>query len=426
MGLAVLLVYIALNLLSPGDMLPDIKDFRPTLVMALASLPLAGLARLQRPELGKLRVQFILMLVFFGWSLCSWFPHGGLGANVRTLVEFSSNVIVYFVGVMLLGSPSRLSFLRAVLVAVAIFVMINAFFGIPYARATGVTTPYDLTGENTLDPSNHVHDVRIRGLGMLNDPNVFGQFLLMILPMLYVAKGESGLGIGWALAGPITLLFMVGVYFTGSRGAELGVAALMAMYLIGKSRVRGVVVSGVFAMLMLVVINATRHRTISMSQGLDRLAIWSDGMSYVKRSPIWGIGWGAFTDTQGMTAHNSPLLVAAELGFVGLFLWTAIIVVTMIQLSRVPKVIGATDPGLARWAVATRLSLGVYLVTGFFLSRAYQLPLYLLFGMAGAIVANAGGDDAIPLRGTHWPLWTLIVSAGVLVLIYLMLRLRVV
>jgi O-antigen ligase len=244
--------------------------------------------------------------------------------------------------------------------------------------------------------------------------------------MLYVSKKDSGLGVGWLLAIPVTLLFLIGVYYTGSRGAEMGVAALIAMYLIGKSKTTGLLLSGVFAGLLLLVINATRSRTITMQQGMDRLAIWSDGMSYVKHSPIWGNGWGSFTDMQGMTAHNSFLLVAAELGIVGLFLWTSIIVVTMIQLSRVPKVIGATNPALARWAVATRLALGVYLVTGFFLSRAYQLPLFLLYGMAGAIVANAGGDDAIPLRGTAWPLRTLGICVGVLALIYVMLRLRMV
>ncbi len=49
MGLALVLAYIALNLLSPADMFPDLAVFRPTLVMALASIPLAALVRMQRP-----------------------------------------------------------------------------------------------------------------------------------------------------------------------------------------------------------------------------------------------------------------------------------------------------------------------------------------------------------------------------------------
>lgn len=406
-------------------MFPDLRQFRPTLILALASLPLAGLARLQRPELGKLRVQFILVLLFYCWALGSWFPHGGLGANVKTLLDLSPNVIVYFVGVMLLGSPTKLSFLRTVLVLVAIFVMINAFMGIPFARVSGVTTPYDLTSDSGI-PGSHEHDVRIRGLGMLNDPNVFGQFLLMILPMLYVSKKDSARGVGYLVSVPITILLLIGVYYTGSRGAEMGVAALIGLYLIGRSKVKGLLISGVIAMGMLLVVNATRNRTIGMKEGLDRLAIWSDGMSYVKSSPIWGIGFESFTDKQGMTAHNSFLLCAAELGLVGLFLWVSMIMVTMIQLGRIPKSVGASNPAMARWAAAVRLSLGVYLFTGFFLSRTYELPLFLLLGMAGSIIASFGGDEALPLRGTGWSLWALGLGGGALGLIYVMLRLRMV
>jgi O-antigen ligase len=162
-----------------------------------------------------------------------------------------------------------------------------------------------------------------------------------------------------------------------------------------------------------------------MNGGMDRLAIWSDGMTFFKRSPIWGIGFGGFTADRHMTAHNSYLLVAAELGVIGYFLWMSIIVVTMIQLSRVPKAVGKSDPVLARWAVGLRLSLAVYLFTSFFLSRTYSLPIYLLFGMAGAIIAAAGGDDAVPVRGTGWPVWSMGLCVGILTMIYIMLRLRV-
>jgi hypothetical protein len=127
-----------------------------------------------------------------------------------------------------------------------------------------------------------------------------------------------------------------------------------------------------------------------------------------------------------MTAHNSYLLCAAELGMLGYFLWMSIVVVTMMQLGRVPKVVGASNPALAQWAVALRISLGVYLFTGFFLSRTYELPLFLLIGMSGAIITAAGGDDAIPLRGTFWPVWSFGLCVGILTLIYVMLRLRLV
>lgn len=422
MGLALVLAYIGLYLLSPVDMVPALAPFRPNLILALASLPLALMARLQSPEIGKLRTQLILVILFFGWALGSWLPHGGFGANLVTLFYLTPNVIVYFVGIVQLRTPFRLGLMRTILVLVAIFVMTNAFLQIPYARASHVSTPYVLAERGL---SGH-DDVRIQGLGMLQDPNQFGQFLLMILPMLFVRNKGAGLGLGFMGAIPIAILFLVGVYFTGSRGAEMGLVALIGLFLIRRFKTTGALLSAGIGGLTLLAANTFRSRTISFSGGKDRLALWSEGMAYFKHSPVWGIGFGGFSARLGMTAHNSYLLCAAELGLVGYFFWMSILVVTMMQLNRVPKIVGKSNPALAQWAMALRLSLGVYMFTGFFLSRTYDLPLFLLIGMSGAVITAAGGDEAIPVRGTGWPAWSAGLCVGVLGLIYVMLRLRAV
>src|ERR1039458_202113 len=175
MGLAVVLAYIALNLLSPANIFPSLSPYRPLLILAAASLPVAILGRLQSPELGKLRTQFILVSLFFVVACCSWFPHGQLAANLTTVFDLAPNVIAYFLVIVVLRSPSRLAFLRG-------------------------------------------------GLGVMGDPNVFGQYLLMILPMLFVGKKNTGLGTGYLIAIPITVLFLIAVYYTGSRAAGVGVA----------------------------------------------------------------------------------------------------------------------------------------------------------------------------------------------------------
>jgi putative inorganic carbon (HCO3(-)) transporter len=421
MGVAILLAYIALNLLSPDDMLPGLKAFRPALVLALACFLMAILKLSQRPNF-KLRTQFVLVILFYGWALFSRFLNGELGANVRTLLELSPNVMVYFMGLFLLNSPRKLNALRTTLLIVAIFVLINAFIGIPSARDLGVTTPYDLTSPIGGFPP---YSVRIRGMGMLNDPNVLGHFLLIVLPMLYVRRKDSGPDFPYVIVVPITILFLIGVYWTGSRGAEIGVAAVLGQALIRRFKTTGALLSGTIVALLLLAINSFNgNRTVTVSGGLDRLAIWSDGLSYFKGSPIWGIGYDNFAAKQGMTAHNSYLLCATELGLVGFFLWMSVIVVTFIQLNGVHKLLAKSNPGLARWAAALRLSLGAYLFTGFFLSLTYELLLFMLLGMAGSIITLAGGDDAVRLRDTKWPLWAVGNCAGLLVIIYGAVRLR--
>jgi O-antigen ligase len=420
MGLALVLIYIALNLLSPADMIPALSPFRPMLILAALNLPFALMSRFQAPEVGKLRTQFVLVLMFFGFACVALIPHRLYGANLQTLAEMMPNALAYFLGIIHFRTPQRLRFVRATLVGIAFFVLFNALLEFPYARASGLDTPYVMAQGTFLTNI----DFRIRGLGMLHDPNTLGQFLLLILPLLFVAKSDAGLGVGWLGAIPTTLVFLLGVYFTGSRGAMLGLAVLVGLLLVRRLRTTGAIIATVVGGLGLLIVNAYKTRTISLSGGMDRLAIWSDGLSYFRQSPLWGIGPRAFMDRYGMTAHNSFLLVAAELGIIGYFLWMSMILVTLIQLNRIPAIVGKSDPSLVRWAVALKISLGGYLFTSFFLSRAYELPLFMLLGMCGGVIVAAGGDDVVTLRGSGWPVWSLILCVGILALIYAMLRLR--
>jgi O-antigen ligase len=267
-------------------------------------------------------------------------------------------------------------------------------------------------------------EVRIRGLGVLNDPNMFGQFLLLILPLLFVGKGKNGPRYLFAI--PVAVLLVIGVFLTASRGAQMGLGVLIGLFFVSRFKKTGKVAAAIIGPLSLVGINAATSRKVSMGGGMDRLAIWSDVMDFFKHSPIWGIGVGGFLERDDWTAHNSYLLCAAEMGIVGFFLWMSVLVVTLIQLNRVPKLVGESNPELARWAVAVKVSLGGYLFTSYFLSCTYALTLFLLLGMAGAIIAAAGGDEAIPLRGTNWQAKALGLCVGILTLIYVMLRLRVV
>jgi O-antigen ligase len=419
MGLVFVLAYIALNLLSPADILPVLAPFRPLLVLALINLPLALVTRLQAPEVGKLRTQFALVLLFFGFAISAQIPHRMYGANITTLVELAPNVIAYFLGILYFGTPNRLRIVRAMLVAIALFVLVNAILDLPFARSAVVSTPYVMAG---ISPTGV--EARIRGLGMLNDPNTYGQFILMIMPLLFVAKSDTGLGVGWLLTLPISAIFLTAVVLTGSRGALLGTAVLAGLFLVSKLRATGAVMATVVGGLVLIAANAYKSRAISLSGGMDRLAIWSDGLAYFKSSPLYGIGPRNFGAQFGATAHNSFLLVAAELGIVGYFLWMSMQVVTLMQLSRISAPGAKFDPQLGRWAKALKISLGGYMFTSFFLSRAYELPLYLLLGMCGGVIIAAGGDEAVPLRGSFWAAWSLIACVGILALIYVMLRLR--
>src|SRR5262249_3266951 len=159
---------------------------------------------------------------------------------------------------------------------------------------------------------------RIRGLGVLHDPNALGQFLLMLLPMLFVSNAadeRAGKAI-YFLAIPISLFFLYGIYLTNSRGSALGVLVLIAILLTRRYRQIGIAASGIFAAIGVVALRS-QPRSVSIEGGADRLMIWSDGLAMFKHSPLWGVGYYGFQEHSILTAHNSYLLCAAELGLIG-------------------------------------------------------------------------------------------------------------
>ena len=416
MGFVVVLIYVTLYLLSPADMFPALAPYRVLLLLALLTLPLSVVPLLQSQVVINLRTQFLLVVAFFLFAMFSWVPHGWFGGALFALDSLIPNLLIYFVGIVHFGSPWRLKILRLALVLVALYVLGMALSQVPEARATGVETPYVMAG---------IDEPRIRGLGLLHDPNFFGQYLLMLLPMLFVTTKPKGMGIGYLLAVPVALVLLYGIYMTNSRGAAMGCVLLIGLYLVKRFKRIGAALSGIVGVAVLLAINLTRTRTISISGGIDRLALWSDGLGYFKSSPLWGIGYYAFVDREHMTAHNSYLLCAAELGLIGYFFWMSILVVTIIYLRRAAKMPSA-NPIWARWASAINMSLITYLFTSFFLSRTYDLPLYLLLGIAGAVINASGGEQKLLATPSRWPVWAAGACISSIMLIYVLVRLRAV
>ena len=90
-------------------------------------------------------------------------------------------------------------------------------------------------------------------------------------------------------------------------------------------------------------------------------------------SPL-GIGKGAFVDHHGLTAHNSYILVAGELGALGYTLWGGALLLTMVTSyffirSSKDKELTTEEKDEISMIKTLFFSLAGFMVTGFFLSR---------------------------------------------------------
>jgi hypothetical protein len=291
---------------------------------------------------------------------------------------------------------------------------------------------------------------RLRGLGMINDPNDFGQVIVCLIPLLFIFWRTQKMlwNIGLVIL-PVCAL-LAGTYLTHSRGALL---ALMAIMIVAARRRIGtlpsiLIAGGVLAAAML--LNFTGGRGISANAGSDRTALWSSGLQMLKSHPFFGVGLGSFADNCdgcGHTAHNSLVVCAAELGMVGLFFWAmflfstvrdALVIASPAKVSEAgPAMLeeGRLSQGRNRIVVVDKaevnrfgrllvLSLTGFLVAGWFLSRAYVMTFFLLGGIVEAVyeMALQRGMITPRLRLSRVFLYSAGLSILLVLLMYILLR----
>ena len=82
-----------------------------------------------------------------------------------------------------------------------------------------------------------------------------------------------------------------------------------------------------------------------------------------------------------------------------------------------------SSPVPRQWIVAMRLALVAFMATAWFLSRSYTTTMYLVLGLATAMIALQQGEIKTPDRD-RWILFTATAEVLAIILIYGLVRLR--
>lgn len=245
------------------------------------------------------------------------------------------------------------------------------------------------------------------------DNNHLALVLLMVLPFLYYLYRHSASQLaryGFLAALPLTVLAIVA---THSRGALLGLFAI-GVWIVLKSRKRllGMVLVGLCALMVVQLAPqqwSSRMETIQTADEdasfMGRVAAWKVSSAIAVAHPVFGGGFRAlqshrvwddhkgsqgllgFVDTpvlnrSGVAAHSIWFEVLGDQGFVGLFLFVALLVNGFLTRRAVWKLVRQNGPR-QQWAGDLADMLGAallaYVVSGSLLSAAYfQLPYVCL------------------------------------------------
>src|SRR5262249_5396232 len=152
-----------------------------------------------------------------------------------------------------------------------------------------------------------------------------------------------------------------------------------------------------------------------------RVDAWYTALQLFIWRPITGVGMGLFTEHNKLTAHNSWMLVLAELGLFGYMVWFSLAGFSTQQMYVVGKYVApaaarpaareakpASEPRVQSLGLTLfYTSVGV-LVCAFFLSRSYSLLFFLYWGLCAGMYngarARLPGMAAVGSHefGKHW------------------------
>jgi probable O-glycosylation ligase (exosortase A-associated) len=246
---------------------------------------------------------------------------------------------------------------------------------------------------------------------MIADNNDFGLAMNMTVPLfLFLAQSEKK---PWLkrLFGGLFLMAIPVVFFTYSRGALLGLIAVLGMMML-QVKQKKVLIPVVILGIAIAVLFAPQAWKTRMNptgeQALDksaqsRINAWTFAWNLVSDYPIAGGGFGTFTrplfiiyapdprDVHG--PHSVYFGILGEHGFVGLFLYLLLVGSALYSTSEVirwAKQMG--DEVAMQYARMFRYSMVGFLVSGFFLGRQYFDYIYTI--LACIVVVKRLSFDA--------------------------------
>jgi len=228
---------------------------------------------------------------------------------------------------------------------------------------------------------------RVRWRGTLGDPNELALLLGALMPLSFAFASASPRHPKLAkLAALIALgLSMWCVVLTGSRGGQLVVVTVFGVYFVRRYGFKGLVAGAILALPVLLF--GGRAGEEAESSSLERIDLLYDGMDLIRSYPILGVGTGQFIEHtwNALTAHNSYVLAAAELGLPGSLLWLMLVYTSI----KIPWVVATRPPpgleGFVPFARGLVVAFAAILVGVFFLSFCYKAVLFVFFGMSGAM-----------------------------------------
>ena len=377
-----ILIYISLVIIRPQEYPALVEQAPPILPVALVAALIAWAVSARK---SFSEPQYALLFGFFAAVMMSQVANGWAGGALAQFALFGPAVATF---VLLSHAATTQRRVEAAMVTIVLCACLLAVHGVEQ-----VETGIGWTGMPLVQD-----DGRIQYVGVFSDPNDLGLLFVSVLPMAFFLSTRGGmLGLARLFWLAAAALLLYGIYLTNSRGALLAVAFLVGFWLwLRRGMVTALVVGGAGLTAMTLLPSRLQELDASESSAAGRIDAWYEGLQMFISQPLFGVGAGNFTEHNYLTAHNSFVLALAETGFIGFTFWLAFVAYgfrMMLTLYRHKPELSDPDAEQS-WkteraiACTLLLALGAFCAAAFFLSRTYNIVLYLI---AALIVAEYHG-----------------------------------
>ncbi len=371
MAFITLLLYIIAIYIRPQDWVPIFYALPLIDILTLAAVFFFMWESLQTKRFLFKTPQILLLFGFLAAIVLSHLSHTYFWGAVNSFTEFSKIVISFIIFVNIVNSERRIKISLWFIILLTVILAIQGIY--QFQNGLGwANQPLTKHG-------------RITWIGIFNDANDLALAIVMAIGFLLAFLfGRSNI-----FTKSVSLLLLsilcYGLYLTNSRGGYLALAGTILFYFITSTKKKFITVPFAACLVILAfVFGPSRLSEISAAEGsaYGRIQSWYEGVQMLKHNPLFGVGYRMFMEDYNLTAHNSYVLVSAEEGLVGLALWVAVIYSCFKGL----YILRLKKPQFNTYVSGIGASLAGFLGAAFFLSRAYQVILYIMLALASSCI----------------------------------------
>jgi O-antigen ligase len=329
--------------------------FTPTAIGIIFSTGLCALmlinAIINQTFRNKSRLIVFTTLIFLAYLLLSLLFNDVRSDGLLIFITYTSILLFTALMTVTISEEKDASIIIHVIAATVLSVSLYGLYQV-YVGA-----PVD---PSWLDESLTSNVIRI--YSVFGNPNVFGEFLTLTLPIVFAGfnlQRNKTIKVAYGLT---FLLGMLNVLLTFSRGSMLAVFIVMALIVIVKDRKYLPLLVLALLVSPFILPPSIIERILTIFQGGDtstsyRVSIYMASYDMLRDHVFTGVGLGnfkvlynayAYSAAKSFHAHNTVLMIFIELGLMGLLAWLYMMFVWVREIFSAQK----TDSAWSYYAFA--------------------------------------------------------------------------